>query len=239
MRERLNEEIKRRTRVVRIFPNAASCLRLVRALCADTHEGWLEDHRSLHMEFLKEQKKELRLAASPITASAMNLPLHNLTYTTLSRSRGRAVRPPPNVRILLTLEGSGRPAAWVPPHHGPADDTPAGERRCPWRPGKREGHVSVEQHHVNQRGHQPRIPVGIGLLVLPRVSIHIHLHQPPDVSVCRNVDDVEAEAGPTPMEERVLLLADAPLVFHARGTAVLSCGLISCLAIQRRPCSIL
>ena len=53
----------RRTRVVRIFPNAASCLRLVRALCAETHEGWLEDHRYLNMEFLKEQKKELRTAA--------------------------------------------------------------------------------------------------------------------------------------------------------------------------------
>src|SRR3954464_2641846 len=32
MLERVNEEIKRRTRVVRIFPNAESCLRLVRAL---------------------------------------------------------------------------------------------------------------------------------------------------------------------------------------------------------------
>ena len=63
MRERLTEEIKRRTRVVRIVPTAASCLRLVRALCAETHEGWLEDHRSLNMEFLKEQKKELRTAA--------------------------------------------------------------------------------------------------------------------------------------------------------------------------------
>lgn len=64
MLERLNEEIKRRTRVVRIFPNAASCLRLVRALCVETHETWLEDSRYLNMMLLAEQKKEaLRLAA--------------------------------------------------------------------------------------------------------------------------------------------------------------------------------
>ena len=54
--ERLNEEIKRRTRVVRIFPNPASCLRLIRTLGAGTHEAWLEDHRDLNMDFLKEQK---------------------------------------------------------------------------------------------------------------------------------------------------------------------------------------
>lgn len=64
MLERLNEEIKRRTRVVRIFPNAQSCLRLIRALCVETHEGWLEDNRYLNMSLLAEQKKEaLRLAA--------------------------------------------------------------------------------------------------------------------------------------------------------------------------------
>jgi putative transposase len=40
--ERLNEEIKRRTHVVRIFPNGGSCLRLVRALAVETHENWLE-----------------------------------------------------------------------------------------------------------------------------------------------------------------------------------------------------
>ena len=62
--ERLNEEIKRRTRVVRIFPNPDSCLRLVRALCAEIHEGWLEDHRYLNMDYLKEQKKELMQTAA-------------------------------------------------------------------------------------------------------------------------------------------------------------------------------
>jgi putative transposase len=64
MLERLNEEIKRRTRVVRIFPNAESCLRLVRALCVETHENWLEAHRYLNMDYLRELKKEaLRQAA--------------------------------------------------------------------------------------------------------------------------------------------------------------------------------
>ena len=58
MLERLNEEIKRRTRVVRIFPNQKSCLRLIRALAVETHEGWLEEHRYLNMQLLAEQKRE-------------------------------------------------------------------------------------------------------------------------------------------------------------------------------------
>ena len=63
--ERLNEEIKRRTLVVRIFPNAASCLRLIRALAVEMHENWIEAVRYLNMEFLKEHKKEqLRRAAA-------------------------------------------------------------------------------------------------------------------------------------------------------------------------------
>jgi putative transposase len=64
MLERLNEEIKRRTHVVRIFPNAESCLRLVRALAVETHENWLEANRYLNMDDLREQKKlQLREAA--------------------------------------------------------------------------------------------------------------------------------------------------------------------------------
>lgn len=38
--ERLNREIRRRTRVVGIFPNEASCLRLVSALAMETSEEW-------------------------------------------------------------------------------------------------------------------------------------------------------------------------------------------------------
>ena len=38
--ERLNEEIRRRTRVVRIFPNEAACLRLVSALAMETSDEW-------------------------------------------------------------------------------------------------------------------------------------------------------------------------------------------------------
>jgi transposase-like protein len=64
MLERFNEEIKRRTIIVRIFPNEESCLRLIRALAIETHENWLEANRYLNMNDLKEMKKaELRQAA--------------------------------------------------------------------------------------------------------------------------------------------------------------------------------
>ena len=65
MLERLNEEIKRRTRVVRIFPNEESCLRLIRALAVEMHENWIEAHRYLDMNLLQERKKEqlMQLAA--------------------------------------------------------------------------------------------------------------------------------------------------------------------------------
>ena len=42
MQERLNEEIRRRERVIRIFPNDASALRLIGALLAEKNEVWQE-----------------------------------------------------------------------------------------------------------------------------------------------------------------------------------------------------
>jgi putative transposase len=39
--ERLHREVRRRARVVSIFPNSASCLRLVSAVLAEIREEWL------------------------------------------------------------------------------------------------------------------------------------------------------------------------------------------------------
>jgi putative transposase len=52
--ERLNQEIKRRTRMVRIFPNREACLRLVTALAIEQSEEWLTGRRYLDMEELRE-----------------------------------------------------------------------------------------------------------------------------------------------------------------------------------------
>jgi transposase-like protein len=48
--ERVNQELKRRTRVVRIFPNRAACLRLITALAAEISEDWESGRRYLNME---------------------------------------------------------------------------------------------------------------------------------------------------------------------------------------------
>jgi putative transposase len=48
--ERLNQELKRRTRVVRIFPNESSLLRLVTALLMKKSDHWKTDKRYLNMK---------------------------------------------------------------------------------------------------------------------------------------------------------------------------------------------
>ena len=60
--ERLNQEIKRRTRVVRIFPNREACLRLVSALAVEQSEEWVTGRRYLDMGDLEEQRHEEREA---------------------------------------------------------------------------------------------------------------------------------------------------------------------------------
>jgi transposase-like protein len=65
--ERVSQELKRRTRVVRIFPNRAACLRLVTALAAETSEEWESGRRYLNME---EVMHEPLIVAEPARSAA-------------------------------------------------------------------------------------------------------------------------------------------------------------------------
>ena len=65
--ERLNQELKRRTRVVRIFPNRAALLRLVTALAMEQSEEWVSGRRYLDMELWKEVPAPV---ATPVAQAA-------------------------------------------------------------------------------------------------------------------------------------------------------------------------
>ncbi len=91
MPERLNEEIKRRKRVVRIFPNAPGRIRLIRALAEETHEDWIEVRRYLDRNLLRAHKKEalMRLghkqepaASDELTQAHSQPPVFLRGYTT-------------------------------------------------------------------------------------------------------------------------------------------------------------
>jgi putative transposase len=60
--ERLNQEIKRRTRVVRIFPNRGACLRLVSALAVEQSEEWVTGRRYLDMAEFDEHRRQKQQA---------------------------------------------------------------------------------------------------------------------------------------------------------------------------------
>ena len=69
--ERLNQQLKRRTRVVRIFHNRDSCLRLVTALAIEQSEEWITGRRYLDMEELSEQSRTEELIVEPEEAVIM------------------------------------------------------------------------------------------------------------------------------------------------------------------------
>jgi len=56
--ERLNEELRRRERVIRLFPYRASALRLLGAVLMERHEQWMTDHRSFDMAVYWQWRRE-------------------------------------------------------------------------------------------------------------------------------------------------------------------------------------
>ena len=60
--ERLNEEIRRRERVIRIFPNRESVVRLIGALLMEMDEKWSSGKRYLDMTEYHEWKKQQQQA---------------------------------------------------------------------------------------------------------------------------------------------------------------------------------
>jgi transposase-like protein len=67
--ERLNQELKRRTRVVRIFPGRAALLRLVTALAMEQSEEWVSGRRYLDMDPFWEERRR-PLAPAPVAHAA-------------------------------------------------------------------------------------------------------------------------------------------------------------------------
>ena len=58
MLERFNQELLRRSRVIRIFPNKASCLRLFGSMCIEQSEIWQSGRKYLDMSLIEDKKQE-------------------------------------------------------------------------------------------------------------------------------------------------------------------------------------
>jgi transposase-like protein len=72
MQERLNEEIRRREKVIRIFPNDEAALRLMGSLLAEFNETWAE-RLYINMDEFKEwlMKRNESDAVSNVVAMAL------------------------------------------------------------------------------------------------------------------------------------------------------------------------
>jgi transposase-like protein len=77
MLERMNQELKRRSRVIRIFPNEASCIRVLGTLCMEQSEEWETGRRYLKIQEDSDQddqdsedrwiwSEDLNLASAPL-----------------------------------------------------------------------------------------------------------------------------------------------------------------------------
>jgi transposase-like protein len=70
---RLNEELRRRERVIRIFPGETSMIRLMGSVLMEMHEKWMTGKNSFTMERYKADKEEVK--------KALQLDRHKLNHT--------------------------------------------------------------------------------------------------------------------------------------------------------------
>ena len=70
MLERFIEEIRRREKVIRIFPNEEASCRLIGALCAERHEEWSTGRRYLTMDEFFEWKASLEPGSEELPVAA-------------------------------------------------------------------------------------------------------------------------------------------------------------------------
>jgi transposase-like protein len=61
--ERLNEELRRRERVIRIFPNDQSLIRLMGSVLMEHHEKWINGKKYFNMDCYFEERDEARRQA--------------------------------------------------------------------------------------------------------------------------------------------------------------------------------
>lgn len=70
MLERLNEELRRRERVIRIFPNEAAALRMIGALLVEQHEAWISGKRYFNMDDYESWREARQVRQKQDEASA-------------------------------------------------------------------------------------------------------------------------------------------------------------------------
>ncbi|AEJ38635.1 transposase, mutator type [Sulfobacillus acidophilus TPY] len=71
--ERLNAEIRRRERVIRIFPNRDSVVRLLGALLLEQHEAWITGKRYVNLEPYWQAKRSSAAADTPPDSGAASV----------------------------------------------------------------------------------------------------------------------------------------------------------------------
>jgi transposase-like protein len=70
MVERINVEIKRRSKVVGAFPSSDSVIRLIGSILMDMNEEWITGNRFLNMSEFEVQVPESNLSFCPVDISA-------------------------------------------------------------------------------------------------------------------------------------------------------------------------